>query len=215
MSQPQKITWAVYKSELEKLCKNTKEIRADLLKKAHTNHILSICFSYPIKILLGSTVSGGVVQMVTNPSAEQPLFSVTTLNIIRVVLELIVLFLVVTKDFFQFETQIEKYYTAAAAIETFYKTVKYQSFHMKGTEGDRLETLLSFKNLYDEIVSNNKIIQTVEDISPPSPDMDSASSSENADVELPPVNNVEASRRRSVATNRMFYMQSMLDRMPS
>lgn len=208
MTESQKITWAVYKSELDKLCKSTKEIRADLLKKARFNYVLSICFSYPIKILLGSTVSGGVVQMVT--TADNTLISITTLNIIRVVLELLVLFLVVTKDFFEFETQIEKYYTAAAAIETFYKTVKYQSFHMKGTEGDRLGILLSFKNIYDEIVSNNKIIQTVEDISPPS--MDSAStSSDNEENQI----TTDESRRRQSVTNRMMYMQSMLDRIPN
>jgi len=214
----QKISWHVYKKEMEKICENTKELKQALLKKAKIARIFSIVVGYPIKILLGSAASGGVIELVTNDAVfnnadssnmicQQPL---TWVIILRTVLELFALVLVVTQDFFQFDTQIEKYYAAAAAIDTFYKTVKYQSWHLKGTEGDRLDNLLDYKKLYDEIVSNNQIIQTVEEMNSANntdsrnSDDDIEQGSENGTVLRNTLNN----------NNRMMYLQTMLDRMP-
>uniref|UniRef100_A0A6C0JR96 Uncharacterized protein n=1 Tax=viral metagenome TaxID=1070528 RepID=A0A6C0JR96_9ZZZZ len=249
----QKITYHVYKTEMDKICKSTKELKTSLLKKAKVCRIMSILVSYPIKILLGSAASGGIIEIINSSStniAESNTIAISNstqiglqectttflwIVIARTVLEVLSLILVVTQDFFQFETQIEKYYAAAAAIDTFYKTVKYQSYHIKGTEGDRLDTLLEYKKLYEDIINNNQIIQTVEKIETPSPADENV---DEDDIEMGDVqsedthltqtrsSNNTSPRRGSLETaqakrvtntansSRMMYLQTMLDRMP-
>lgn len=209
----QKITWELYKYELDTICTKSKAIKVALLRKARIYTILSILINYPVKLLLGVTVGGGAVQLFN----ESTIYWITVL---RIVFEISALILTITRDFFMFETQIEKFYSASHAVDTFYNSVKYESYLRRGNEGDRYEVLLMYKKLYEEMVSNNKIIQTVETISPATPpderltrqtDMDSAPSN---DEENPPepVDN----RRVSLTAdrNRVFYMHSLLERMP-
>lgn len=250
----QKITYHVYKTEMDKICKSTKDLKTSLLKKAKVCRIFSVLVSYPVKILLGSAASGGIIEIINSSStniAESNTVTTGITNstqtglqqctttflwivIARTVLEILSLILVVTQDFFQFETQIEKYYAAAAAIDIFYKTVKYQSYHIKGTEGDRLNTLLEYKKLYEDIINNNQIIQTVEKIETPTPadkedvdeddiemgDVDSEDThprSSNMDSAQPRRRSLETTQTRVTNTansSRMMYLQTMLDRMP-
>lgn len=215
MSIQQKITWKVYKSELDSICNKTKNIKTILLKKARVYTILSVLINYPVKLILGTTVSGSAIQMFDNNTEGRE-----WIGIFKIVLEIMALILVITRDFFVFETQIEKFYAAASAIDIFYKSVKYESFLQQGSENDRLETLLMYKKLYEEMVSNNKVIQTVENVTPstpveeghhqrPSEDMADAESEDSDDVKR-----VVSKRKMTEDRNRAYYIHSMLERMP-
>lgn len=213
----QKITWQVYKAELDSICNKTKHIKMVLLKKARIFRILSVLINYPVKLILGTTVGGGAIELFNKNE-------IVWIGYLRIALEIMALILVITRDFFVFETQIEKFYAAAAAVDTFYKSVKYESFLQQGSENDRLETLQMYQKLYEEMIANNKIIQTVENISPSTPDevqlrvhkqsddMDSVSSSSEEDTKI------QYTRQASKVVedrNRAFYIHSMLERMPS
>jgi hypothetical protein len=215
----QKITWQVYKTELDSICNKTRHIKTVLLKKARIFTILSVLINYPVKLILGITVGGGAIELFNKAEG------VVWIGYLRIALEIMALILVITRDFFIFETQIEKFYAAAAAVDTFYKSVKYESFLQQGSENDRLETLQMYQKLYEEMIANNKIIQTVENISPAttpdeiqvrvhrqSDDMDSISSSSEEEEKI------QYKRRASKVTedrNRAFYIHSMLERMPT
>lgn len=222
----QKVSWELYKSELETIYQKSKAIKNILLKKAWRYTILSNLINYPTKLLLGVTVGGGAIQLFT--TSDGMMGSVTSMltadiywiQVLRMVFEIIALVLVITRDYFQFETQIEKFYAASQSVESFCNSVKYQSFLQRENEGDRYEILLMFKKLYEEMISNNKIIQTIEILAPatpeeqhrlnPSSEMDSATSSEH-DEENPP------DRRSSIVTehgNRMLLLQTQLERIP-
>lgn len=239
----QKITWHIYKAEMEKIYNNTRDLKISLLKKGKLARIFSVLIGYPVKIFLGTSSSGGIVQMIsdsitqvetgsmnmsTNTTAagsqcpSSP--SLLWLVILTTILNIMALILVVTQDFFQFDTQVDKYYTAAAAIDSFSKTVKYQSYHIKGTEGDRLATLIEFQNLYNDIINNHSgVIHNVEsfsvDNSPPDA-MDDAESDERPSisrlVERP---SISAERRTSVTppsrvnAGRVAYMHTLLDKL--
>lgn len=216
----QKITWKVYKSELDSICNKTKQIKTILLRKAKIYTVLSVLINYPVKLILGTTVGGGAVQLLNDQTDGRE-----WIGILRIIFEIMALVLVITRDFFVFETQIEKFYAAAAAVDTFYKSVKYESFLQQGSENDRLETLLMYQKLYEEMVSNNKIIQTVENITPstpeeihhnhrPSEEMDDA---ESEDKDSDDVKRILSQRRSSKVMedrNRAYYIHSMLERMP-
>lgn len=211
-STRQKITWALYKSELDSICQKTKTIKNTLLQKAKRTNIFSILINYPVKIILGSSVSGGIIQLIDESQNNSCNTSVNWITVLRTVCEIVAMILILTDDFFKFDTLIEKYYSAASAIDTFYRSVKYQSYHMKGTEGDRLEILLSFQNLYDDIVSSNKVIQTVEDITPKTPfddrEMQTVTTNEDNDDD----DKIGATNHNNNEGNRMFYIHSMIDR---
>lgn len=218
MSIQQKITWNIYKSELDSICNKTKHIKAILLRKAKIYTVLSVLINYPVKLILGTTVSGSAIQLFNEQTEGRE-----WIGILKMVLEIVALILVITRDFFVFETQIEKFYAAASAVDTFYKSVKYESFLQQGSESDRLETLLMYKKLYEEMVSNNKVIQTVENITPstppdelhhhtrPSEEMDDA---ESSDKESDDVKRVLSKRKMTEDRNRAYYIHSMLERMP-
>lgn len=228
----QKVSWELYKSELETIYQKSKAIKNILLKKAWRYTILSNLINYPTKLLLGVTVGGGAIQLFTTPDTTNMMMASVTsmltvdiywIQVLRMIFEIIALVLVITRDYFQFETQIEKFYAASQSVESFCSSVKYQSFLQRENEGDRYEILLMFKKLYEEMISNNKIIQTIEILAPatpeeqhrlnPSSEMDSATSSEHDEENPPP----HEDRRSSIVTehgNRMLLLQTQLERIP-
>lgn len=213
----QKITWAIYKSELDSICQKTRNIKNTLLQKAKQTNIFAILINYPVKIILGSSVSGGIIQLIDESQNNTCNNNINWITVLRTVCEIVAMILILTDDFFKFDTLVEKYYSASAAVDTFYRSVKYTSYHMKGTEGDRLEILLSFQNLYDDIITSNKIIQTVEDTSPKTPldergmqsvTTTNATNDDDSDDKI----NVSRSHANANEGNRMFYIHSMIDR---
>ena len=223
MSIQQKITWEIYKSELDTICTGTRNMRLALLKRAKHARILSIIFGYPVKLIIGITVGGGITQLldknavctVVDGQIEYLSADNNWITIVSTVLSIIALILSITRDFFEFEKKIEQYYTAAAALDLFYKSVKYESFLKQGSEKDRFETLVMFQKLYSEMVATNKVIQTVESISTPSTPLEPRSAqtmdmhSVSSDEEEPVISH--GSREDQ---HRMFYMREMLERMP-
>jgi hypothetical protein len=94
--------------------------------------------------------------------------------------------------------------------------LKFQSFQIKGTEGDRLEILKGFNAMYTEILANNQIIQTVESISTPStPDDRKIEIGDDDSLETvegskdPP--KVERRESKIEDRTRMIYLQKMLN----
>lgn len=156
MSEVQKISWENYMAEIELMCIKTRTMKNDLLKSAKQASWWSTAIGYPSKILLTITAAGGGIQIFGQDTHD------AWITIVRTVLEILVLILVSAKDSFNFAKKAEKYYTAARAVGAFYDMIKFQSYQIKGTEGDRLSVLKNYKDLYSEIVSNNQIIQTVE-----------------------------------------------------
>lgn len=161
-SEQQKISWKNYKSELELMCTRTRNMKKDLLLLARKSNRWNLILGYSSKILVGITASGGGIQIFNN--LDDPCNN-NWLTIVTTVITIIIGILITTKDAFNFEKQTEKYYTAENSINAFYEMLKFQSFQIKGTEGDRLEILKGLKNMYNEIVQNNTIIQTVEHVS--------------------------------------------------
>lgn len=223
----QKVSYELYKQELDSIYTKSKYIKNSLLRKAKIYTILSILIGYPTKIALGISVGSGTIQLVTTQDGMQSATAMFIsqnnyywITILRIVFEILALVLTITRDFFQFESQIEKYYSASQAIESFCTSVKYQTFLQKENEGDRYEILLMFKKLYEEMSTSHSIIQTVELTSPATPPdehhravsqgMDSATSS--ADEE----NQLDEPRRSSLTEDkkRLFYIHSQLERIP-
>ena len=221
MAELQKISWENYKAEIELMCIRTRSTKKELLKQARNASWWSTAIGYPSKILLAVSAGGGGIQLFGENDDD------LWITITRTVLELCVLIIVTTKDSFNFERKAEKYYTAAKAINAFYEIIKFQSYQIRGTEGDRLEVLKGLKEMYAEIITNNQIIQTVESISsPPTPyQMESATSSTEEDDEMMTASNsrkmskivpdLETQQKLSKDAvnerNRMFYLHKIIE----
>jgi len=156
----QKISWDNYKAELEMMCIKTRSIKKNLLVLARKSEKWNRTLGYLAKILIIITGAGGGIQIFGDPSKDD-----FWLTVSRTVLEILIGIIVTTKDAFNFEKQTEKYYSAEKSINAFYEMLKFQSYQIKGTEGDRYEVLKGLKAMYAEIVANNQIIQTVESVS--------------------------------------------------
>jgi hypothetical protein len=212
ISIKQKISYEIYKAELDSICTKTKVIKTTLLKKARAYTILAVLINYPVKIILGTTVGGGAVQLLDENGRPW-------ITILNTVIQVIALILVITRDFFEFETRIEKCYAAAAAIQSFYMNVKYESFLEKGKENDRFETLLMYNKIYEEIVSNNKIIQTVETTAGTPEELEAGIRRRDTDDDMDSASSVDDNaptvRKTLEDKHRMLYIASILDRMPN
>jgi hypothetical protein len=224
MADIQKITWENYRAEIELMCIKTRAMKKELLKRARHSSWWGMAIGYPSKILLTITAAGGGIQILGEKTDE------LWITLTRTILEILVLIIVTTRDFFNFEKKAEKCYTAAKAMNAFYEIIKFQSFQIKGTEGDRMEVLKGLKEMYSEIVANNEIVQTVETTSsPPTPhQMESYNSSE--DDEFTDDNDTMMTAKNSPrrmskmvldkdtqqATNdrnRMYYLHKMIEGM--
>lgn len=193
------------------MCDKTKEIKISLMKRAKLYTVFSVLINYPVKIIMATTIGGGTVQLL-DPTKGQ-----SWITILTTVIQVIALILVVTRDFFEFETRTEKCYAAAAAIQSFYMTVKYESFLEKGSENDRFETLLMYNKIYEEIVTNNKIIQTVEATTTTPEESDHGIRRRDTDNDMDSASSEDAKeinpRKGIEERNRLAYVTSMLDRL--
>lgn len=217
----QKITWDDYKRELQLMSIKTKEVKKRLVNEAKNASKWGTIIGYPAKVLLTLTATGGGIQIFSENQDDQ------WITILRTVIEVIVLILVSTKDSFNFEKKKEKYLLAAKAMDTFHELVRFQTFQVRGMEGDRYEALKDLKEMYGEIVQNNQVIQMVEslsgDITPNQMEsqLDSDEEYSSASSSLETAQNSPKNRRRSSVPkmlsqktnerNRMFYLHKMID----
>ena len=214
----QKITWDDYKRELQLMSIKTKEVKKRLLVEARKASRWGTIIGYPAKVLLTLTATGGGVQIFSDNEDD------TWITILRTILEVIVLILVSTKDSFNFEKKKEKYLLAAKAMDSFHELVRFQSFQVKGMEGDRYESLKDLKEMYGEIVQNNQIIQMVEsvsgDITPYQMESQSEDEYSSATSSLETAQNSPKKRVSTVPKilsqktnerNRMYYLHKMID----
>jgi len=214
----QKITWDDYKRELQLMSIKTKEVKKRLVSEAKKANKWGTIIGYPAKVLLTLTATGGGIQIFNDNENDE------WITILRTIIEVIVLILVSTKDSFNFEKKKEKYLLAAKSIDTFHGLVRFQTFQVKGMEGDRYDILKDLKEMYDEIVQNNQVIQMIEnlsgDITPykmesqTDDDYSSTSSLETARNSPNKRTNSIVPRSLSQKTterNRMYYLHKMID----
>jgi len=212
----QKISWQNYKAEIDLMAIKTHNMKRELIKQAKKAGWWSTAIGYPAKILLTLNATGDGIQIFGKNEDDLWIIYVKT------IFNLIALILVTTKDSFGFEKKKEKLYSAAKAIEGLNDMVKFQSYRIRGTEGDRLEELMSLRNMYSELVSSNQIIQTIEStsgaITPQQ--MESAEQTEysSTDTEDEEVLMTAArtpdrnkSQRVNDDRNRMMYLHKMLN----
>jgi hypothetical protein len=206
----QKISWDNYKAEIELMTIKTRQIKRSLLILGRKSHHWNTALGDISKILLIITGTGGGIQLFGQ------LEDTYWLTILRTILEILIGIIITTRDAFNFEKQTEKYYSAEKSINVFYEMLKFQSFQIKGTEGDRLEILKGFNAMYTEILANNQIIQTVESISTPStPDDRKIEIGDDDSLETvegskdPP--KVERRESKIEDRTRMIYLQKMLN----
>lgn len=222
----QKISWESYKTELHLMSIKTKEVKKKLLNEGKKASRWATLIGYPAKILLTLTATGGGIQIFSEGKENEE-----WITILRTILEIIVLILVTTKDSFNFEKKKEKYFLAAKSMDTFHELVRFQTFQVKGMEGDRYEVLKDLKEMYAEIVQNNQIIQMIESVSGDVTPLEMESQSfTDSDDDLQTANNSPTPPRRFSKVvrfegeespiqrtqqtndrNRMFYLHKMIE----
>ena len=213
----QKITYENYKIQLDLLSIKTRQLKAKLLTKAKKSSFWHKALDYTSKVLLAITSTGGGAQILS----ENP--DTLWITIGRTVLEVVVLGLVTAQGTFHFEKKKQKLYAAASAVCAFNDMVKFQSYQIKGTEGDRMEILKEYRKMYTDIVGTNQIIQTVESVTPQdeydlergdSDSVDSIDSAQSSSTDEEIVMRASGeSRRPSLMTNErnhLFFVQKMM-----
>jgi len=222
MDIKQKITWDNYQAELKLMSVKTKEVKRRLLKEGKKAGRWASIIGYPAKVLLAISASGGSIQILSEDESNKE-----WITILNTIITIIVIILVSAKDSFNFEKKKEKYLLAAKSMDTFHELVRFQSFQVKGMEGDRYETLKELKNMYSEIIQTNQVIQMVEsisgDVTPPH-EMESQTESDESEslqtAQNSPRKSVSfntnnesnvVSRSKTNDRNRVYYLQKMLN----
>lgn len=119
-------------------------------------------FKYPqniinitMKICLGTTIGGGVMEIITKYEDENLVWVKYT----RFVLELMILCLVATNDIFKFEKRRQEYVQAQTLLTSFQTIIHQQILVKRGYEGDRAEVIKQLNGTFEDIKSSNIIIQ--------------------------------------------------------
>lgn len=131
-----------------------KKYRNESIRCAQRNAFLQNVIDYPIKLILGTSISGGSLEMIGNLDDSQKWVGYT-----RTALEVLVFILLTTKDFGKFEKKKQQYMQAQALLSSVYNIVKQQMKIKKGFEGDREEIIQEFTDTFENIKGTNLIIQ--------------------------------------------------------
>lgn len=159
----QKYTYEDYYTMLNHISFIVREYRNDSVKRAKRNYFWKSVIDYPIKLLLGTSISGGGLELLGNLNSDQNWIGYT-----RTILEVVVFILLSTKDFGNFEKKMQKYYQAASLLSSFYNIIRQQMKVKRGYEGDRDEIIKEFTETFEGIKGSNAIIQELgvnEDVS--------------------------------------------------
>jgi len=150
----QKFSYEDYQSILKEMAHNVKKYRDQSIKAAQRNAFWQNLIDYPIKLLLGTSLSGGGIEGLGNLDSDQKWVSYT-----RTALEFIALVLLTTKDFGKFEKKKQKYVQAHTLLSSFLNIIKQQLKIRKGFEGDREEIVKELTDAFENIKGTNAIIQ--------------------------------------------------------
>lgn len=153
----QKYSYEDYYEILRKISHTIRSYKAQASKRARVNAIWDGIISYPIKLLLGSSVSGGAIDAIGNLRSDQKWVSY-----MRTVFEVLAIILLTTKDFGQFEKQKQKYNQAAALLSSFNIILTNQMRIKRGYEGNREDIIKEITETFEGIKNSNKIIQDIE-----------------------------------------------------
>jgi len=206
----QKYTYEDYYNMLKNMSTVVRVYRNECIKNARRNSVWQGIIDYPIKLLLGTSISGGGLEALGNLDQSQKWVGYT-----RTGLEIFVFVLLSTKDFGQFEKKKQKYNQAAALLSSFHNIIQQQMKIKHGFEGNRDEIIKEFTETFEGIKGSNAIIQEFgiqEDIeragsskaSPKYVDaetIDGTDSTDTADSDVELVE-MEEGRRKSVRSNQ-------------
>lgn len=157
----QKYSYEDYQTILIQMSKIVRKFRDQSIVEAKRNAFWQNLVEYPIKLLLGTSLSGGAIELFGN--TDQPWVSY-----VRTVLEFIAMILLTTKDFGKFEKKKQKYIQAQTLLSSFNNILKQQIKIKRGFEGDREDVIKEFTDSFENIKGSNVIVQEfgiVDDIS--------------------------------------------------
>jgi len=150
----QKYSYEDYIQILENLANVVRRYRNESIKSAQRNAFMQSVIDYPIKLILGTSISGGSLEMIGNLDESQKWVGYT-----RTALEVLVFILLTTKDFGKFEKKKQQFMQAQSLLSSFFNIVKQQIKIKKGFEGDRGEIIQEFTDAFENIKGTNLIIQ--------------------------------------------------------
>lgn len=150
----QKYTYEDYYNMLKNMSIIVRKYRNESIKNARRNSVWQGIIDYPIKLLLGTSISGGGLEALGNLDQSQKWVGYT-----RTGLEIFVFILLSTKDFGQFEKKKQKYNQAAALLSSFHNIIQQQMKVKHGFEGNRDEIIKEFTETFEGIKGSNAIIQ--------------------------------------------------------
>lgn len=152
--EDQKYSYEDYQNILKELAGIVKKYRNESIKAAQKNAFWQSLVDYPIKLLLGTSLSGGGIEGFGNLDPDTKWVSYT-----RTALEFAALILTTTKDFGKFEKKKQKYIQAQSLLSTFHNIVKQQLKIRQGFEGDREEIIKELTEGFENLKGSNIIIQ--------------------------------------------------------
>lgn len=151
----QRYTYEDYQKTLKELALVVKKYRNSCIKSAKQMKFWENLINIPVKILLGTSIGGGVVGLF-NANFTQDL---QWINYTRIGFEVVILILVTFKDIGNFEKKRSKYTESQTILTSFHNIIRQQMLIKRGYEGDREEIIKEFSETLDNIKSSNIIIQ--------------------------------------------------------
>ena len=116
----QKYSFEDYQSILKEMAKVVKKYRDQSIKAAKRSAFWQRLIEYPIKLLLGTSLSGGGIELFGNLDSDQKWISY-----LRTCLEFLAMVLLTTKDFGQFEKKKQKFIQAQTLLSSFHNIIKH------------------------------------------------------------------------------------------
>jgi len=151
----QRYTYEDYQKTLRELALIVKKYRNSCIKSAKQMRFWENLINIPVKILLGTSIGGGAVDLF-NTNFTQDL---QWINYTRIGFEVVILILVTFRDIGNFEKKRSKYTESQTILTSFHNLIRQQMLIKRGYEGDREEIIKEFSETLDNIKSSNIIIQ--------------------------------------------------------
>lgn len=151
----QKYTYENYRRILKRMMEIVVRYRNNSVDSARRNRLFNNIIGYPVKLLLGTSLSGGAIEALGNLDENQ-----NWVSYLRSALEFTSLVLLTTQDFGKFEKKEEKFMHLSSTLGSFINILQRQMNLKKGYEGDREDVLLELETTFEGIKNSNAIIRT-------------------------------------------------------
>lgn len=155
LEKNQRYTYEDYQKTLRELALVVKKYRNSCIKSAKQMRFWENLINIPIKIMLGTSIGGGAVELFNKNFMED----LQWINYTRISFEIFILILVTFRDIGNFEKKRSKYTESQTILTSFHNLIRQQLLIKRGYEGDREEIIKEFSETLDNIKSSNIIIQ--------------------------------------------------------